>query len=77
MRDTKDKEIRQEWLMPVQAAKYCGVSRALIHAWMNKGLIRNCALRQRGQIRATRLISFDSLRDFLESQAKGGGQVAE
>jgi hypothetical protein len=76
MRGMEDKEIRQEWIKPLQAARFCGVSRALIHAWMNKGLIRNVELRQRGQIRATRLISFDSLRDFLESRAKGG-QVAE
>jgi hypothetical protein len=39
---------------------------------MNKGWIKNVSLRQRGQIKGTRLVSSDSLRDFLESRATGG-----
>ena len=77
VRESTDQiEIRPEWWRPAQAAKYCGVSRSLIHQWMNDGLIRNVQLRKRGQIKATRLVSVDSLRHFLESRATGGTSVA-
>lgn len=61
-----------EWMRPQVAADWTGVSRSLIYSWMNEGLIRNVSLRKRGQIKATRLVSVDSLHHFLEGKATGG-----
>lgn len=61
-----------EWLRVKEACEFARVSKPVIYNWMNKGWIKNVSLRQRGQIKGTRLISFDSLRDFLESKATGG-----
>ena len=64
-----------EWMRPGVAASWVGVSRSLIYSWMNDGLIRNVSLRKRGQIKATRLVSVYSLRQFIESKASGGEQT--
>lgn len=61
-----------EWLRVSEACEYARVSKPVIYDWMNKGWIKNVSLRQRGQMKGTRLISFDSLRGFLESRATGG-----
>jgi len=61
-----------EWIRVAEACEFARVSKPVIYGWMNKGWIKNVSLRQRGQVKGTRLISFDSLRDFLESKATGG-----
>ena len=63
---------RPEWVSVNQACQWGGFSKGLLYSWLNKGLIRNVALRERGRIKGKRLISFDSLREFLESRATGG-----
>ncbi|MEX2581197.1 MAG: helix-turn-helix domain-containing protein [Verrucomicrobiales bacterium] len=66
-----------EWLRIVEACEYARVSKPVIYDWMNKGWIKNVSLRQRGQIKGVRLVSFDSLRAFLESRATGGIETAQ
>lgn len=61
-----------EWLRVKEACDYARVSKPTIYDWMNRGWIKNVSLRQRGQVKGTRLVSFDSLRNFLESRATGG-----
>jgi hypothetical protein len=61
-----------EWLRIAEACEFARVSKPVIYDWMNKGWIKNVSLRQRGQIKGVRLVSFDSLRAFLESRATGG-----
>jgi hypothetical protein len=61
-----------EWLRVREACDYSRLSKAKLYQILNRGLIKSVSLRERGMIRGTRLISFDSLRDFLESRATGG-----
>lgn len=62
----------REWLRVSEACEFARVSKPVIYDWMNRGWIKNVSLRQRGQIKGVRLVSFDSLRTFLESRATGG-----
>ncbi len=65
-------ETPREWLRVTEACEYARVSKPVIYDWMNRGLIKSFSNRQRGQTKGTRLISSDSLRDFIESRATGG-----
>ena len=62
----------KEWLRIKEAVAWSGISKPALYGLMARGVIRNSSLRQRGQIKGTRLISFDSLRAFLEANATGG-----
>lgn len=62
----------KEWLRVKEATAFCGLTKPMLYHLMNQGLIRNTSLRARGQTKGTRLINFDSLREFLESRATGG-----
>ena len=61
-----------EWLKVKEACDYSRLSKGVLYDLMNAGHIRNVSLRKRGQIKGTRLVSFDSLRGFLEKRATGG-----
>jgi predicted DNA-binding transcriptional regulator AlpA len=62
----------REWLRVKEACTYSCLSKAKLYDLMNRGLVKSSSLRERGQIKGTRLVSFDSLRQFLESRASGG-----
>jgi len=74
---TTGEALSKEWLRVKEVTSYCGISKPALYDLMNRGLIRNTSLKSRGQIKGTRLISFDSLRSFLESRATGGDTSAE
>lgn len=61
-----------EWLRVKEACEYSRLSKPKLYQLINAGRIKSVSLRERGQIRGTRLISSDSLRAFLESRATGG-----
>ncbi len=61
-----------EWLRVSEACRSTSISKAKLYDLINRGLIRSVSLRERGQIKGTRLICADSLRRFLESRATGG-----
>ncbi len=65
-------QITPEWIRVSEACQFARVSKPVIYDWMNRGLIKNFSSRERGQIKGTRLISFDSLKRFIESRATGG-----
>ena len=67
----------REWIRVAEAVEWSGISKPRLYVLLNKGLIRSTSLRERSQIKGTRLISFDSLRDFLESRATGGKSTEE
>lgn len=48
-----------------------GIKRSTLWTLMNSGDIRSVSLRKRHQVRGTRLINVQSVRDFIESQAPG------
>jgi hypothetical protein len=62
----------QEWLRISEAVQYSRLSKPTLYNLINRGLIKSVSLRERGQIKGTRLVSYDSLRAFLESRATGG-----
>jgi hypothetical protein len=62
----------REWLRVKEACEYSRMSKAALYARLNRGLIKSVSLKERGQVKGTRLISFDSLRAFLESRSSGG-----
>lgn len=64
--------ISPEWLRVSEAVQFCRLSKPTLYGLINRGLIRTVSLRERGQIKGTRLISRDSLTSFLESRASGG-----
>lgn len=61
-----------EWLRVKEACQYSRLSKPKLYELIHRGLIKSVSLRERGQVRGARLISFDSLRAFLESRASGG-----
>jgi hypothetical protein len=62
----------QEWLRITEAVAFSRISKPKLYDLINRGLIKTVSLRERGQIKGTRLVSFDSLRSFLESRSTGG-----
>jgi hypothetical protein len=65
-------ELPKEWLRVSEAVQFSRISKPKLYDLMNRSLIKSCSLKERGMVRGTRLISFDSLRAFLESRASGG-----
>src|SRR5688572_14404370 len=68
--------IRKEWITVAEATTYSSLTKPHIYQLMDRGLFRYVSLRERGKVKGKRLISFDSLRAFLESRAKGGEPTA-
>ena len=64
--------IPSDWLRVKEACSFSRLSKPKLYQLINAGKIKSVSLRERGQIRGTRLISFDSLRHFLDSRASGG-----
>ena len=64
--------IQPEWLRVKEACDYSRLSKPKLYDLLNRQLIKSVSLRERGQIKGTRLVSFESLRRFLESRASGG-----
>ncbi len=68
--------IQPEWLRVKEACDYSRLSKPKLYDLLNRQLIKSVSLRERGQIKGTRLVSFESLRQFLESRASGGTAAA-
>ncbi len=64
----------QDWLRVSEACAYCRISKPKLYDLLNRGLVKSVSLKERGQTKGTRLVSFDSLKAFLESRASGGEQ---
>ena len=62
-----------EWLRVKEAVAYSRLSKAKLYQLFNRSLIKTVSLRERGMVKGTRLVSYDSLRDFLDKRASGGG----
>lgn len=67
-----ESHIPQDWLRVSEACAYCRVSKPKLYDLLNRGLVKSVSLKERGQIKGTRLVSFHSLKAFLESKATGG-----
>lgn len=63
------KHPKPEWLGLRDAVKLFGIGRSSLYKLMDAGAIKSACLRNRGNIRGKRLVSFDSLAAYVESFA--------
>jgi len=61
--------------IPVAVA-LTGISRSKLYEILGAGKVASVSLREEGQTKATRLVSFDSLMRFLEARTTGGADEA-
>jgi excisionase family DNA binding protein len=69
---TSARTVLPEWMRVAEACAYSRLSKPKLYQLLNAGRIKTVSLKERGQVRGTRLISSDSLRAFLESRSTGG-----
>jgi len=62
------KDVKPEFIRVDTAIKLFGIGRTKLYELMSSGAIKAYTLRKRGQVKGTRLISYDSLVEFIESQ---------
>jgi hypothetical protein len=74
--DNSQPQPRPEWMRVKEACAFSCLSKPKLYDLMNRGHIKSVALKERGQIKGTRLVSIDSLRAFLEARATGGDSQA-
>lgn len=68
----QENHLPPEWIRVKEAVAYSRLSKAKLYDLMGRGLIKSSSLRERGMVRGTRLVSFDSLRAFIEARSSGG-----
>lgn len=61
-----------EWIRVKQACEWTSMCKPTLYKLMAAGKVRFISLREHGTAKGTRLISFPSLKAFLESRAQGG-----
>ena len=61
---------RPEWLRIPSAVKIFGISRTKLYELIGQQKIKSVSLRERGQVRGTRLLSYDSLMEYLDQLAE-------
>jgi hypothetical protein len=59
------------WLRVSTAVAASGVSRSRLYEWIRDGRIRSICIRERHQVKGTRLIHAASLWKFLDSMGAG------
>jgi hypothetical protein len=62
-----DTNSKPEWLRIPAAIEIFGLRRSLLYSLIQDGLIKSACVRRRGNVRGVRLISYDSLADYVES----------
>lgn len=65
-------ELKPEFIRPKEVLRYFGLGRTAVYELIAANKIRSVSMRKRGQRHGTRLISYDSLKNYLESMATGG-----
>jgi hypothetical protein len=63
-------QLRPEWIRVDTAVELFGISRTKLYQLITDRRIKSFCLRQRNKVKGCRLISFDSLSEFLENEAK-------
>lgn len=76
--DTSDeKRFKPEWIRIDEAVRRFGLSRSRLYQLIGERRIKSFCLRERNQIKGTRLLSFDSLCEFFEKEAQAEQQEAD
>jgi len=65
-------ELKPEYLRPSGVPRCFGIGRTQLYELIAAGKIKSVSLKKRGQRHGTRLVSYDSLKNYLESLAEGG-----
>ena len=65
-----------EFMRVDEALNWSRLSKPKLYELIRRGLIKSVSLRERGQIKGTRLIVADSLREYLYSKIEGGNPKA-
>lgn len=60
-----------EWARPLDITRLFGIKRGTLWALMGSGEIRSVSLRKKHQVKGTRLVHVQSVRDFIEAQTPG------
>lgn len=66
--DVVQKPIKPEWIRVPDAVHISGLSRSTIYELIASGAIKSFCKRERGAVRGMRLIFYDSLTGYLESE---------
>lgn len=69
---TVDAAGKPVWLRIPQAVAIFGIGRTKLYELIASKRIKSVSIRDRGKTRGTRLVSYDGLSEFLESNATGG-----
>jgi excisionase family DNA binding protein len=64
--------LKPEYLRPAAACRVFSLGRSKLYELLAEGKLKSVSMRKRGQRHGTRLISYDSLKNYLESLAEGG-----
>lgn len=64
----ENKVVKPEFIRVDKAIQLFGIGRTKLYELMANGEVKAFTLRKRGQVKGTRLISYDSLVEFIESQ---------
>jgi hypothetical protein len=73
---TDQKYFRPEWIRVEDAVRRFGLSRSRLYQLISERRIKSFCLRERNQIKGTRLLSFDSLCEFFEKEAQADKEVS-
>jgi hypothetical protein len=65
-----DASAKPEWIRIDEAVRRFGLSRSRLYQLIGERRIKSFCLRERNQIKGTRLLSFDSLCEFFEKEAQ-------
>lgn len=66
-----------EWARPSDITRIFGIKRGTLWALMSSGDIRSVSLRKKHQLKGTRLVNVQSVRDFIEAQTPGTEKRSE
>jgi len=67
--------MKPEWLRIPDAIRVSGIGRSTLYSLLSSGCIKSALIRKRGCQRGIRLISADSLREYIESFAVEVGKT--
>ena len=65
--------LKPEWLRIPEAVRVFGMSRSALYELIKDNKIKSTALRKRGALRGIRIVSYDSLAEYIEDAASAGG----
>jgi hypothetical protein len=68
--DQATDDARPEWLRIPNAVRIFGISRTKLYELIAQRRIKSVSLRERGQTKGTRLLSYDSLMEYLDQLAE-------